>query len=148
MIVSLRHFLGWLVSSFSCRVDLVLENLALRRQLLALHVQRPPPSIDCPARTVLGCANCSKVWGSVGGNDICGCTELSVETMGRDGIEVSRKDRSQISLGRKLARSPAVGEPRQGFLLATVHSWQKPASCFIVWRNVRGVSEYWSHPRK
>src|SRR6267142_3857398 len=42
MIVSLRHFLGWLVSSFSCRADLVLENLALRRQLLALHALRPP----------------------------------------------------------------------------------------------------------
>ena len=41
MIVSLRHFLGWLVSSFSCRADLVLENLALRRQLLALHAHRP-----------------------------------------------------------------------------------------------------------
>jgi len=41
MIVSLRHFLGWLVSSSSCRADLVLENLALRRQLLALHAQRP-----------------------------------------------------------------------------------------------------------
>ncbi len=41
MIVSLRHFLGWLVSSFSCRADLVLENLALRRQLLGLHAQRP-----------------------------------------------------------------------------------------------------------
>src|SRR5258708_3524362 len=41
MIVSLRHFLGWLVSSFSCRADLVLVNLALRRQLLALHAQRP-----------------------------------------------------------------------------------------------------------
>src|SRR5467141_1867144 len=42
MIVSLRHFLGWLVSSFSCRADLVLENLALRRQLLALQALRPP----------------------------------------------------------------------------------------------------------
>jgi len=41
MIVSLRQFLGWLVSSFRCRADLVLENLALRRQLLALHAQRP-----------------------------------------------------------------------------------------------------------
>jgi len=40
MIVSLRDFLGWLVSSFSCRTDLVLENLALRRQLLA-SAQRP-----------------------------------------------------------------------------------------------------------
>src|SRR6516225_3842952 len=41
MIVSLRHFLGWIVSSFRSREDLALENLALRRQLLALHAQRP-----------------------------------------------------------------------------------------------------------
>src|SRR6266446_2305555 len=41
MIVSLRHFLGWLFSSLNCRADLVLENMALCRQLLALHAQRP-----------------------------------------------------------------------------------------------------------
>src|SRR5580765_8784251 len=41
MIVSLRHSLGWLVSVFRSREDLVLENLALRRQLLALHAQQP-----------------------------------------------------------------------------------------------------------
>ena len=41
MIVSLRHFLGWLVSAFHSREDLILENLALRRQLLALHTQQP-----------------------------------------------------------------------------------------------------------
>src|SRR3974390_3688954 len=41
MIVSLRHLLGWIVSFFRSREDLVLENLALRRQLLALHAQRP-----------------------------------------------------------------------------------------------------------
>jgi putative transposase len=41
MIASLRHFLGWLVSAFRSREDLVLENLALRRQLLALHAQQP-----------------------------------------------------------------------------------------------------------
>jgi hypothetical protein len=41
MIVSLRHFLGWLLSVFRSREDLVLENLALRRQLLALHAQQP-----------------------------------------------------------------------------------------------------------
>ena len=41
MNVSLRHFLGWLVSAFHSREDLVLENLALRRQLLALHAQQP-----------------------------------------------------------------------------------------------------------
>src|SRR5215831_17111014 len=41
MIVSLRHLLWWIVSSFRAREDLVLENLALRRQLLALHTQRP-----------------------------------------------------------------------------------------------------------
>jgi len=41
MIVSLRHFLGWMVSAFGSRQDLVLENLALRGQLLALHAHRP-----------------------------------------------------------------------------------------------------------
>src|SRR6516164_9187138 len=41
MIVSLRHLLGWIVSSLRSREDLALENLALRRQLLALHAQRP-----------------------------------------------------------------------------------------------------------
>ena len=41
MIVWLRHLLGWMVSAFSSREDLVLENLALRQQLLALHAKRP-----------------------------------------------------------------------------------------------------------
>ena len=41
MIVSLRHLLGWMVSAFHSREDLVLENLALRQQLLALHAHRP-----------------------------------------------------------------------------------------------------------
>jgi len=41
LIASLRHFLGWMVSAFRSREDLVLENLALRRQLLALHAQQP-----------------------------------------------------------------------------------------------------------
>jgi hypothetical protein len=41
MIVWLRHLLGWLRSAFVAREDLVLENLALRQQLLALHTQKP-----------------------------------------------------------------------------------------------------------
>ena len=41
MIVSLRHLFGWMVSAFSSREDLILENLALRQQLLALHAKRP-----------------------------------------------------------------------------------------------------------
>jgi putative transposase len=41
MIVPLRHLLGWMVSAFSSREDLLLENLALRQQLLALHTKRP-----------------------------------------------------------------------------------------------------------
>ena len=41
MIVSFRYVLGWMVSAFRCREDLVLENLALRRRLLALHAKRP-----------------------------------------------------------------------------------------------------------
>jgi hypothetical protein len=41
MIASLRHLLVWMVSACRSREDVVLENLALRRQLLALHSQRP-----------------------------------------------------------------------------------------------------------
>ena len=41
MVVFLRHLLGWVVSAFRSREDLVLENLALRQQLLALHEKRP-----------------------------------------------------------------------------------------------------------
>ena len=36
-----RSFLGWIFSAFSSREDLILENLALRQQLLALHAKRP-----------------------------------------------------------------------------------------------------------
>ena len=41
MIVWLRHFLGWFRSAFCARADLILENLALRQQLLVFHAQRP-----------------------------------------------------------------------------------------------------------
>ncbi len=41
MISSLRHLLGWIVSIFRSREGLILENLALRQQLLALHARRP-----------------------------------------------------------------------------------------------------------
>ena len=41
MLWSLRHLLGWILRAFRSRKDLVLENLALRQQLLALHSKRP-----------------------------------------------------------------------------------------------------------
>jgi len=41
MVSVFRHLLGWLCSAFGSRKDLVLENLALRQQLLALHSKRP-----------------------------------------------------------------------------------------------------------
>ena len=41
MICPLRHLVGWIVSIFRSREDLILENLALRQQLLALHARRP-----------------------------------------------------------------------------------------------------------
>jgi hypothetical protein len=41
MIPLLRHFLGWIVGVFRSREDLILENLALRQQLFALHTKRP-----------------------------------------------------------------------------------------------------------
>ena len=41
MIALPRHLLGWIVSAFGSREGLILENLALRQQLLALHAKRP-----------------------------------------------------------------------------------------------------------
>src|SRR5271169_5144870 len=41
MIVLLRCLVGWLVGVFRSREDLVLENLALRQQLVVLHACRP-----------------------------------------------------------------------------------------------------------
>jgi len=41
MFASLRHFIGWVISAFCSRQELILENLALRQQLLALHAKRP-----------------------------------------------------------------------------------------------------------
>jgi len=41
IIMSLRHLLGWVVSALRSRENLVLENMALRQQLMALHAKRP-----------------------------------------------------------------------------------------------------------
>lgn len=41
MLCPLRHLIGWMVCAFRSREDLLLENLALRQQLLALHTKRP-----------------------------------------------------------------------------------------------------------
>src|SRR5450755_3245036 len=46
MFACLRHLLGWVVSVFRSREELLLENLALRQQLLALHSQRPRPRLS------------------------------------------------------------------------------------------------------
>ena len=47
MIVLLRHFVGWLIAAFQSREDLILENLALRQQLLTLHAKRPRRRLVC-----------------------------------------------------------------------------------------------------
>src|SRR5664280_3808527 len=46
MFACLRHLLGWVVSVFRSREELLLENLALRQQLLALHAKRPRPRLS------------------------------------------------------------------------------------------------------
>jgi hypothetical protein len=50
MIAWLRHLLGWLIGAFRSRQDLVLENLALRQQLLTLHAQRPRRRFTTPQK--------------------------------------------------------------------------------------------------
>ena len=54
MFVRLRHLLRWIISVFRSREELLLENLALRQQLLALHAKRPRPRLSFRRQTVLG----------------------------------------------------------------------------------------------
>ena len=61
MIVPLRHLLGWIVSSFRSLEDLVLEDLALRRQLPLCTRNGLAPDY-CPAQAVLGCVENVLVW--------------------------------------------------------------------------------------
>src|SRR5215471_12291695 len=60
MFSSLRHLVGWIFSAFGSRQDLVLENLALRQQLLALHNKRPRGRLS--ARHKLFWVLLKKVW--------------------------------------------------------------------------------------
>ena len=62
MIVSLRHFLGWLVSAFRSREDLVLENLAPPSAIAGSARATTSPSINCPAQAVLGGVENVLVW--------------------------------------------------------------------------------------
>jgi hypothetical protein len=46
----LRHLLGSLIGALRSRQDLVLENLALRQQLLTLYAQRPRRRLTTPQK--------------------------------------------------------------------------------------------------
>jgi hypothetical protein len=56
----LRHLFGLIVSALGSRKDLVLENLALREQLLALHAKRP--RLRLPPRHKLFWVALRKIW--------------------------------------------------------------------------------------
>ena len=54
MIVLLRLFVGWLIGAFQSREDLILEDLALRQQLLTLHAKRPRRRLVLSRQAVQG----------------------------------------------------------------------------------------------
>src|SRR5215471_12717050 len=62
MFSSLRHLVGWIFSAFGSRQDLVLENLALRQQLLALHNKRPRGRLSARHKLFLGPLKEGVVW--------------------------------------------------------------------------------------
>jgi len=47
MFALLRHSPGWLIGVCCSRHDVLLENLALRQQPLALYGKRPLPRLGC-----------------------------------------------------------------------------------------------------
>ncbi len=56
MAVLLRYVLGWLVGVFRTRADLILENLALRQQLLALQPSEAVAARHTMKRLLTRCA--------------------------------------------------------------------------------------------
>src|ERR1022692_3299850 len=54
MVLLLRHLLGWVVAAFRSREDLILENLALRQQLLGSPRQTTSAATHYHTQAVLG----------------------------------------------------------------------------------------------
>jgi len=149
MLVCLRHRLGWVFSLFRSREELLLENLALLQQLLALHAKRPRPrlsSVDKLFWVVL-----RKVW-SDWKRSLILVTPETVVRWHRTGFRLywswisrARKVVGRKPLGREVrdlilrmvAENPTWGAPRiHGELLKlgfdvserTVSRWVKRAS--------------------
>ena len=147
MFVRLRHLLGWVFSVFRSREELLLENLVLRQQLLALHAKRPrPSSVDKLFWVVL-----RKVW-SGWKRSLILVTPETVVRWHRTGFRLywSWISRARKVVGRKpisrevrdlifrlVAENPTWGAPRiHGELLKlgfdvsqrTVSRWVKRAS--------------------
>src|ERR1035441_1112782 len=148
MFACLRHLLGWVVSVFRSREELILENLALRQQLLALHSKRPRPrlsSVDKLFWVVL-----RKVWSGWKRSLILVTPETVVRWhragfrlywswISRAGRAVGRKPISREVRGlifRMVAENPTWGAPRihgellmLGFDLSerTISRWMKRA---------------------
>ena len=149
MFVRLRHLLGWVVSAVRSREELLLENLALRQQLLALHAKRPRSRLGPVDR--LFWVVLRKVWSGWKRSLILG-TPATVVRWHRTGFRLywSWISRARKAVGRKpisrevrdlifrmVAENPTWGAPRihgellkLGFEISerTVSRWVKRAS--------------------
>jgi len=147
--VRLRYLLGWILSFFRTRDDLVLENLALRHQLLALQAKRPRPRLGVFDK--LFWVLLRRVWSGWKGSLIL-VTPETVVRWHRKGFRLywSWTSRARKAVGRKpisrevrdlifrmVAQNPTWGAPRiHGELLKlgfdiserTVSRWLKRAN--------------------
>jgi putative transposase len=147
--VRLRHLLGWVISFFRSREELLLENLALRQQVVALYFKRPRPRLSSADR--LFWVVLRKVW-SGWKRSLIFVTPETVVRWHRTGFRLywSWISRSRRAVGRKpisrevrelifrmVAENPTWGAPRiHGELLKlgfdiserTVSRWVKRAS--------------------
>ncbi len=149
MFMRLQHLLGWVISVFRSREELLLENLALRQQLLALHAKRPRPRLSSVHR--LFWVALRRVW-SGWKRSLILVTPETVVRWHRTGFRLywSWISRARKAVGRKpisrevcelifrmVAENPTWGAPRiHGELLKlgfdvserTVSRWVKRAS--------------------
>jgi putative transposase len=135
----LRHLFGWILCALGSRQDLVLENLALREQLLALHAKRPrrrpspphklfwvalrrlwsgwqKPLVLVTPRTVIA-------WYQAGFRLYCKWLTLTQRTGGR---QPTRRESRKL-IDRTAAENPTWGAPRiHGELLMLGFKVSKP----------------------
>jgi hypothetical protein len=119
MIAWLRHLLGWLIGAFRSLQDLVLENLALRQQLLTLmHV--------CMARRDAAAGSRESRGDCPATTDEAGQFRIDHVAMGRFGVEAIKPEDGYIAFAGTSVKEMVTLTPSQSSATVVLKLGPKP----------------------